>query len=207
MNAHSTGSRTKRDWLAFDRTDRIGLTILLGAVGAGTLLSTVGASVQRWIAGDPIPLPLSTTITVPELDRAGVHYGTGDYAIDFSDAGIGARVLDLLPGVLTSAVVIGCIILFLRFMVPVGAGQPFAPAQVTRLRAIGFALMLGLPVAALARTAIDGSLIGSMDLGGLEPAFTLSLPWLPMTLGLVAALLAEAFKVGSRLSDDVEGLV
>ena len=182
MNAHSTGSRTKRDWLAFDRTDRIGLTILLGAVGAGTLLSTVGASVQRWIAGDPIPLPLSTTITVPELDRAGVHYGTGDYAIDFSDAGIGARVLDLLPGVLTSAVVIGCIILFLRFMVPVGAGQPFAPA-------------------------IDGSLIGSMDLGGLEPGFTLSLPWLPMTLGLVAALLAEAFKVGSRLSDDVEGLV
>ena len=47
-----------------------------------------------------------------------------------------------------------------------------------------------------------------MDLGGLTSVgVTLNPPWLAMIGGLVVALLAEAFKAGGRLRQDLEGLV
>ncbi len=50
-------------------------------------------------------------------------------------------------------------------------------------------------------------LLGSLDLGGLDVSFGLDLPWVPVLAGMVIAMLAEAFKAGSRLRDDVDGLV
>ena len=55
--------------------------------------------------------------------------------------------------------------------------------------------------------AVDGALASNLDLGGLDLMVSMTLPWLPMTIGLVAALIAEAFKVGAKLSDDVDGLI
>lgn len=200
--------RTERkDWLAFDRSDRIGLTILLWLVGALTLVASVGLPILRWIQGEPISLPLSSAVTVPELDRTGVLYSPADYAVDYSNPGAGARILDLLPGVLLTAVVLACIAIFLRIMRSISSGQPFAAGQVGRWRAIAFLLMIGPAVAFFARMAVDGALASNLDLGGLDPMERMTLPWLPMTIGLVASLIAEAFKVGAKLSDDVDGLI
>jgi len=103
--------------------------------------------------------------------------------------------------------VLGIIAMLLRFMRDISVGTPFEPAQVTRLRAIAGLLLIGVPITYFARLSIDGALLSDLDLGGIDLAVSLDLPWLPMTLGLITALLAEAFKVGTRLRDDVEGLI
>lgn len=196
-----------RDRLAFDRSDRIGLTVLLWLIGALSVVGAVGMPLRSWVRGDAIPLPMTSPIRVADLDRTGVAYGSGTYAVDLAGVGTGQRILDLLPGILLAAIVLGIIAMLLRFMRDISVGTPFEPAQVTRLRAIAGLLLIGVPITYFARLSIDGALLSDLDLGGIDLAVSLDLPWLPMTLGLITALLAEAFKVGTRLRDDVEGLI
>lgn len=195
------------DRLAFDRADRIGLTILLWLVGAVAVGGLLGLPILRWIRGEAILLPLASNVSVPDLDRTGVAYSSAQYSVELATASVGQRLLDLLPGLVTATVVVTVIALFLKVMRSISAGTPFAGAQVRRLRQIAVLLVIGIPVAAAARLAADSALTGGMDLGGLSPSATLEIPWLPIVLGLVAALLGEAFKVGARLADDVEGLI
>ena len=42
---------------------------------------------------------------------------------------------------------------------------------------------------------------------GSSSSSTIELPWVALVAGMVVAMLAEAFKAGSRLRDDVDGLV
>ena len=55
--------------------------------------------------------------------------------------------------------------------------------------------------------SVHGALLSDVDLGGLGLSVVLDIPWPWFIAGMVVALLAEAFKAGSRLRDDVEGLV
>ena len=197
----------RRDVLAFDRFDRWGLVVLLGAVALGAILAGVVEPVADWVTGAPLTPLAESAVIVPPLEAAGVGYGQATYAVDAADPSAGQRLLALLPGLLLAVLVVlacWCIVLLLR---TVASGDPFDPLNVTRLRVVAGALVLGAPVAYVLQVFSDAMVLGGLDVTGLDTTFTLEIPWLPMLAGLVVAMLAEAFKTGSRLRDDVDGLV
>ncbi len=204
---HSGSGAPRRDVLAFDRFDRWGLVFLLGAVALGAILAGVVEPLADWVTGAPLTPLADTAVTVPQLDAAGIGYGQASYAVDAVDPSTGQRLLALAPGLLTAVLVVlacWCIVLLLR---TVASGDPFDPLNVTRLRVVAGVLVLGAPVVYVLQVVSDAMVLTSLDVAGLDTTFTLEIPWVPMLAGLVVAMLAEAFKAGSRLRDDVDGLV
>ena len=160
-----------------------------------------------WVTGAPLTPLVDTAVTVPPLDAAGIGYGQASYAVDAVDPSAGQRLFALVPGLLVAVLVVlscWCIVLLLR---TVAAGDPFDPLNVTRLRVVAGALVLGVPVAYVLEVVSDAMVLTSLDVGGLDITFLLEIPWVPMVAGMVVAMVAEAFKAGSRLRDDVDGLV
>ena len=84
-------------------------------------------------------------------------------------------------------------------------GDPFTAANVRRLRAIGFLLVVGAPVASLAMFVCDQWLASTSTAGELGASFTV--PGAGPIAGLGVFVLAEVFAHGARLRADVEGTV
>jgi hypothetical protein len=203
----SAAGEPRRDLLTFDRYDRWGLVFLLGAAALGAVVAGVVEPIADWVSDAPLTPEVTSAVTVPPLDATGVAHGPGTYALELADPGAGQRLLELLPGLLAALLVVlacWCVVLLLR---TVAAGDPFHPLNVTRLRVVAASLALGWPVVLVLQFAVNAVLLGSADLGGLELDSTIALPWVPLVAGMVVAMLAEAFKAGSRLRDDVDGLV
>lgn len=197
----------RKDPLTFDRLDRWGLGIILGLVAAATVVAQVVQPVLRWVGGDALPVEVITPVEAPGLDLRLGDGGAGTVEVLLPELGAPWRLLDLLPGVLMAAmVVLGCWLL-VSVMRTVAAGDPFHPSNVRRMRAVGGLLVLGAPVVHFFDRAVTDALLAQYDLGGVEVVALLTVPGLPVLAGMVVALLAEAFKGGSRLRDDVEGLV
>ncbi len=196
-----------KDPMAFDRSDRWGLVGLLGLLATVAVVGGLVFPVLRWVEGSPVPTEVFSPVVVPSLDAAGLEHGPGTYELLVPVSGAGLRVLSLLPGVLVAVgALLGCWLL-LRVMRSIAVGDPFAPANVARLRGLAALLVFGSALVFFSEMAVTGALLGSVDLGGLDPGFHLDFPWGPLLAGMVVALLAEAFKGGSRLRDDVDGLV
>lgn len=203
----TTSPRPSRDLWRFDRSDRWGLTALLGLVVAGAVVAEVVGPVVGWATGDPVSVATVGPVVVPALDAAGTSYTGGEYAVQVTDVAGWQRLLDLVPGLLLTAVVaVGCWLVW-RVMRDVAAGDAFHPRNVTRLRGLAVLVAVGVPTVWFARISIDLALLSSADLGSGGPGVLLEIPWLPVLVGSVLALLAEAFRAGSRLREDVEGLV
>ena len=197
----------RRDWFAFDRSDRWGLGILLGLVVVLTSFAGVVVPIQRWGAGDGIPLPFLSDVTVPELDAVGTSYGAAAYDVTLADPTVAQRLLDLAPGLLTVALLATGSLLIVAVMRTIAAGDPFVARNVRRLRQLAAVLLVGPFFTFFLSMSAHGALLGDVDLGGLPLSAHLDIPWAWFIAGLVVALLAEAFKTGSRLRDDVDGLV
>ena len=207
MSSLKLSRKPGRDWLTFDRSDRWGLLSLLALVTLAAAWSGVIGPVIAWARGEAIPVEVFSRVTVPELDAAGVSHGLAAYTVDLASPSAGQRVLVLIPGVLNTVLVVGACWLVIRVMGTIATGDPFDPVNIKRLRGLAALLLIGTPVVFFAHLSASGGLLGSMDLGGLAPGFMFSIPWLPLVAGMVVALLAEAFRAGAALREDVEGLV
>lgn len=190
MNA--AADRPRRDLFAFDRSDGVGLTVLL---------------VLAWVRGEALPVPYSSPVTVAGLDAVRQRHTEGRYDLLVADPSTAQRLLDLVPGALLATLVVAGTVVLLRVMRDIGAGEPFAPVNVTRLRVLAALLLLGVPLAELARTVGIGAILSGLELGPLPVTAEFTLPWAALVTGLVTALLAEAFRAGSQLRADLEGLV
>jgi hypothetical protein len=84
-------------------------------------------------------------------------------------------------------------------------GDAFVAANVRRLRAIGFPLVVGAPLLELMMHYCDEWLASTSSVGMLGTSF--SVPGAGPIAGLGVFVLAEVFAAGVRLSDDVEGTV
>lgn len=197
--------KPRRDLLAFGRSDRWGLALLLALVAVVTVVVQVVQPAARWVDGDPMPVGYAGRVGVPALDALGVRHEDGSVTALVPDPGTTVRVVDLLLGLCLSAVVLGGGWLVLRVMRDVAAGDPFRPANVTRLRVLAGLVAIALPAVWFGRASVDAAAL--TRLGPDLVVLVLDLPWLPVLAGTFVALLAEAFKLGGRLRDDVEGLV
>lgn len=200
-------TRRGQDLLAFDRVDRIGLVLVLALAAVGSATAWVVVPALTWATGGDLRVPFFSEVTVPPLDAAGIRYDEADYLVHVADATTGQWLLHLVPGLGFTAVVLRCAALLVPVVRDLGRGDPFAPANVRRLRVVGLLLLVAWPVLTLAQSAAEAAVIGQLDLGGLGTRVSLTLPLGVMLAGLVAGLVAEAFAAGSRLRDDVDGLV
>ncbi|MEZ5094834.1 MAG: DUF2975 domain-containing protein [Nocardioides sp.] len=207
MPAPPSTARKGRDWLTFDRYDRWGLAGLLGLISVGAVAAYVVAPLARWASGSGLRVPFFSEVDVPALEGTGLRHGLGDYHVVIPDPTAGQRLLDLLPGLGWLALALACCWLVLRVMGDIGRGDPFQPGNVRRLRLLAALLVLGWPVVASLEAMTAFAILAELDLEGVGPRAAFTFPLLPMLVGVVVALLAEAFKAGSRLRDDVDGLV
>lgn len=199
--------KPRRDWFTFDRSDRWGLGVLLAVVVLLTSIINIVVPIQRWVAGDGIPVPFLSEVTVPELDAVGTPYGVAAYDVTLTEPTVLQRLLDLVPGaILVVLLAVGCW-LIIAIMRTIAAGEPFADVNVRRLRVLAMLLLVGPFFTFFAATSAQGALLGDVDVAGLAYAMSLDIPWVWFVAGMVVALLAEAFKSGSQLRDDVDGLV
>lgn len=198
--------KTSQDVLAFDRWDGMALRGMLWLIVVLGVGANVVQPVVAWLRGESLSVSYPGEITVPELDRVGTAYGDGVYDVWLDDPTWWQRVVDLAPGVLMSVLIVAVVVLLQKVLRHVVAGEPFATGQVTRLRLVAL-LLLGAPAISSAEFVAGGMLLGSMDLGGMNIIAAIDLPWLMIAVGMVVALLAEAFKSGAALRDDVSGLV
>lgn len=196
----------KKDPLAFDRFDRWGLMFLLGVLALYSVYRGVVEPVLRWAANDGHRIQVQTAVTTPGLSLPLADGDAGRLEVVVPGRGTAAYLLELAPSLLvTVMVIVGCW-LFVAVMRSVAAGDPFRPGNAARLRAIASFLVLGVPVSYFLQTSVDAWLLGTARVGD-DVAAVQEWPFLWLVAGMVVAFLAEAFKAGSRLRDDVDGLV
>lgn len=200
-------ARRRRDLLAFDRSDRVGMYVLLAAVGTATAFVLLVDPLVRWWRGDGAPVRVTGEVEVPVLEAAEVAHGTAQYVVFLPDAGAGSRLALLVPGALVCVLLVVGAWLVVRVMRDVAAGDPFAPRNVRRLRGLAGLLVLGAPVAFVIDGVVSSAVLSGVGLDDVTASRPLFSIWFPVTAGMVTALLAEAFAAGSRLRADVEGLV
>ena len=86
-------------------------------------------------------------------------------------------------------------------------GDPFGPANVRRLRAIGFILVVGAPAVALLNYTLRQALYNDVAAAGSLASEGFAVPGTALLGGLGAFVLAEVFAYGLRLREDVEGTI
>jgi hypothetical protein len=183
--------------------------VLLLAIGFGLFVvgsAIVGATqgghqvtVQQEVASDDVA-------KLPDSIEAPGHV---DVTVKIDDA---SPKQVLLAGArsLLNVVLLGAMLWMVRGLLrSVRAGDAFTPANVRRLRSIGFALVFGVPAVALMSIGLERALMETtagfpaLDLGGAGFSF----PGTALLAGGGVFVLAEVFAHGVRLRDDVEGTV
>lgn len=200
-------TRYARDRWTFDRYDSWALATLLALVSLAAVVAGVVAPLVGWAGGHPLHVPYSGEVSVPALDAVNQPYSTARYDLKLNDPTTGQRLLALGPGVALATLTVACAVLVFAVMRDIVRGEPFQPRSVTRLRMLAGLVAVGLPVVWFVRATATGQLLSAVDLGGLPVATTVDIPVIPMLAGVTIALLAEAFRAGARLRDDVEGLI
>lgn len=197
----------RRDWMVFDAWDRAGLRslIILG------VFVTVGYALLRpawdWANGSPVRVPYSGEVSVSGLKGTDVTVGEASFDLIVPEPSGMQRMLDALPDLLEGGVALFVLVLLYRVLGDIARGEPFARRNVARLRLIAFAIALGWSAAGVTAASVNLPILGAADIGDLPLASTWTIPVLPLGIGMVVALLAEAFKIGAGLRDDVDELV
>lgn len=208
MHPHTSG-KTRRDWLAFDRSDYIGARIIFGIAMAGSVLVGLGGPVVA--AATHAPLSLSYTSKVTSgivLPRGATHDGYTTIDVLLLDATPAERLGQALPGVVLAAVTFTVAWMFFQLLRSTRAGEPFTKANVWRLHVAALTVGIGGTLAQVAQGFADSAIYTSgrlPDAAGLS--FEMIFTPVPLVVMLAIALVAEAFGRGVALRDDVEGLV
>lgn len=204
-----TSETKRRDILAFDRADRWGLAVLLLLIVTATTAELVVGPIVGWVRGEALSVPYFSDVQVPGLAGTGLVHTAADYALLVAHPTARMRWLDLLPGVGHAVLVAAMAWVVLRLMTDIGRGSAFARRNVTRLRVLAGLLLVGWTVVYFAAATCTFAILTELDLSAIDggPRAALTLPVVPFVAGLIVALVAEAFRAGTKLQDDVEGLV
>jgi hypothetical protein len=191
-----------------------GLTGLLGLLWITPLIPSGGGGV------------VANTVTVPRpegVPEPSVAVGAAspdvsvaappEVVVEFHDPTALERLLLAAPGLLGTAAVLVVLFMVLRLVRSLDRGEPFVAANVRRVYAIAYTVLVGslaVPVAGAVCDSVlrsralgaDGLVLTAGLLGG-RGGISLAL----VLTGFLLAALAEVFRRGARLREDVEGLV
>lgn len=199
---------TARDRLAFTGADHRGLRALLWATALVVFALEVIAPVVAGIVRDPIRTTFHTDVTVDGLAPGVTVANPVDALVVIADPTVSQRVLVALPSALVAVAVLVVVRLLLGLLGDLRGGEPFTVANVRRLRGIAVVVGAGAIVFSAAEALCNFVLVSDGALGvGARQVFELSLPFAFLAVALALAAIAEAFRVGVRLRDDVDGLV
>jgi hypothetical protein len=121
----------------------------------------------------------------------------------------GLRALtELSTSLLALAVGVGAWLIG-RVVVSIEAGRPFDRRNPRRLAGVAAAVLLGGVVAPLSEGFVATAVLDHVGLTGPGSPFILgaTMPLTPVGLALVVLVVAEAFRRGGTLADEVEGMV
>lgn len=138
--------------------------------------------------------------------------GTDTLVLVFEDPSVPERLLLALPVLLQQVLGLVVIYLVLRVLQGLGSGDPFVPVNVRRVYTVAFAVLLGsllLPmVEAFSNVTLWTDRVPVNEVALI--AFNLGLdsgPLMGFLVGLLLLSLAEVFRRGTRMREDVKGLV
>ena len=155
---------------------------------------------------------LSRTINISDGARIGTgaegaHVYQSAVRVDLEHAPTDAWVECLLPTVLLALAVTVVGFLLLRVFHETDAGQPFFDSSARRLRMVSAVIAVAAIVVPVS-SAIANDYVLSVAQPHLQasgPDLSTIATWL--VVALVVRVIAEAFRVGTQLRDDTEGLV
>jgi Protein of unknown function (DUF2975) len=205
----NTSGKTKRDWLAFDRSDYVATQILLAIVVIGALAFDLVAPVVEAVRNAPLPMSFTTKVTSGiTLPRGATHDGVVTMELLLTDPTHGERLVQAIPGLLGAAVSITVALLLFQLLRTTQAGDPFTRRNVRRINTVALAVGIGGTFAQLAQEIADNAFYTSGRLPLPETMiFDLTLFLTPVFVMMVIFLIGETFRRGVKLRDDVEGLV
>jgi hypothetical protein len=199
----------KRDWLAFGRADFIAAKILLGVAVVGAVLFGLAGPILGTVNSTPLKISYTTTVgTGIELPRGATPDGTATMVLLLKDATLVERLGQALPGLLVVAMTTAVAWLLLQLLRSTQAQEPFTRQNVMRINKIALIVGFGGVLWQLASAVADNAIYATDRLPRLaylpfEATFSL----FPLLAMFVIALIAEAFRRGVVLRDDVEGLI
>ncbi|WP_116244432.1 DUF2975 domain-containing protein [Nocardiopsis sp. FIRDI 009] len=158
-------------------------------------------------AGLPTP-PVETPVTGENVDVRAPE----SLAITFHDPTPAERLLLALPTLVGVAATLLVLVTLLRMARTLAQGDPFVPANVRRMYVVAATVAVGSLAVPLVRVLTEAELQSrALDPDGLvlvESTVGLGeVPFPLLLVGFALAALAEVFRRGTRLRDDVEGLV
>lgn len=156
-------------------------------------------------------------ITAPSLDATtsgdGISVSAPDtMVITFHDPDTTQRLLLSVPGLMTLLAISIVLVSLLRVAASLNRGDPFVPSNARHVYTVAITVLAAALLVPAAETFTHAQL-QSMALDSHEIvllAFTLdagSAPGVLVLTGVVLVALAEVFRRGTRLRDDVAGLV
>jgi Protein of unknown function (DUF2975) len=116
------------------------------------------------------------------------------------------RVLYLVGGSTLPLVALAVILYLLRIVRTLRRGDPFVPENARRLTSIALLVAVGGTLGNFVNHVAMDSLAQRSAASHIVAA-VYSVSFLPLVIGLAVAFLAEVFRQGTRLREDVEGLV
>ncbi|MFD6951275.1 hypothetical protein A6A08_23525 [Nocardiopsis sp. TSRI0078] len=189
-----------------------GLGMLLALAWTASLLPPGGGAVP-----DTITVRIPDEASEPRVGVAttGAVYETGPTGairLTFHDPTIAERLLLVAPGMLGATAALVVMAMVLRLIQSLDKGDPFVPANVRRVYTIAFTVLAASVLVPLTGMVCEG-ILRSRALGtdgfflavGASEGNGISLTH--VFVGLVLAALAEVFRRGTRLREDVRGLV
>lgn len=195
------------------------LVLLLLALSFGAtalwILPLMSAGAMGWMNEILVRHTSEVAPAVPDMTLLGDDVtvrGTDALVLVFEDPSTLERLLLALPVLLQQALGLFVVYLVLRMLQSLGSGDPFVPANVRRVYAVALAVLVGsllLPVVeACANIALWSGRVPVEEVALLS--IDLGLGAGPLTgflVGLLLLSLAEVFRRGTRMREDVEGLV
>lgn len=197
--------------LDLTRSDYLGARVLLGALTLGVPL-TWAAAVHPWLTGHPLTQTVSLDGSAPVTDRVTTPGVTAEWSgsaqLTFADATTGQWLAHLAPGLLLGVAMLLVLVPLWRLIGAVQRQEGFRGRAVVELRVVALTVMLAPWVLLL----VDGLSEGYLLAQAFADELTVWVPVSGATIavsagGLVIAVVAEAFRRGTSLERDVEGLV
>ncbi len=192
------------------RSDYLGTQVLLLLCALGYPVVTLGPWLLAWAGGRPLAVrglaPGGAGPVVGDPSGAVVDRCTHAVVRTIAHPSVDQWLVALLPAVLTSVLLVAGVVVVRRLVLTTQHGEPFDRRAVRWLRVLGL-LVLGFALVSAFGDAVTMLAV----LGAADPpsiAFEVdTAALLPFLVGLLVLVLAEGFRVGLALRDDVEGLV